>query len=179
MRCKIRPVTNPTPPVFWLTGLSGAGKSTLAEALRSALQAQGRSVALLDGDALRAGLCADLGFSPEDRAENIRRSSEVARLMADVGLTVIVALISPYRFERDAARARFAPGQFIEVFVDTPLALAEARDPKGLYARARRGELRQFTGIDSPYEAPLAPELRITTASCSVAEAVAQLLARA
>jgi adenylyl-sulfate kinase len=136
-------------------------------------------VALLDGDALRTGLCADLGFSPEDRAENIRRSAEVARLMADVGLTVIVALISPYRAERDAARARFAPGQFLEVFVDTPLELAEARDPKGLYARARRGELRQFTGIDAPYEAPLAPELRITTASCSVAEAVAKLLARA
>ncbi len=169
----------PTPPVFWLTGLSGAGKSTLAEALKQALQAQGRHVALLDGDALRTGLCADLGFSPEDRAENIRRSAEVARLMADVGLTVIVALISPYRAERDAARARFAPGQFLEVFVDTPLELAEARDPKGLYARARRGELRQFTGIDAPYEAPLAPELRITTASCSVAEAVAKLLARA
>lgn len=167
------------PKVLWLTGLSGAGKSTLAEALAAALKARGERVAILDGDALRQGLCADLGFSPQDRAENIRRTAEVARLMQQAGLRVIVALISPYAAERDAARARFDPDAFAEVHVHAPLAVTEARDPKGLYARARRGEIRQFTGIDAPYEAPQAPALRIDTSACTIDEAVTQLLALA
>ncbi|MDR7334697.1 adenylyl-sulfate kinase [Roseateles asaccharophilus] len=162
--------------VVWLTGLSGAGKSTLAEALAAALRAHGETVAVLDGDVLRQGLCSDLGFSPEDRVENIRRTAEVARLMQQAGLRVIVALISPYAAERAAAQARFAPGEFIEVHVHAPLSVAEARDPKGLYARARRGEIRQFTGIDAPYEAPATPALRIDTSRCNVTEAVTQLL---
>lgn len=165
------------PRVVWLTGLSGAGKSTLAEGLATALRFQGDRVAVLDGDALRRGLCSDLGFSAADRAENIRRTAEVARLMLGQGLWVIVALISPFQRERAVARARFLSGDFVEVHVHAPLELAEARDPKGLYARVRRGELRDFTGIDSPYEAPTAPELRINTGECSVDEAVSQLLA--
>jgi len=165
-------------PIVWLTGLSGAGKSTLAEGLSAALRERGQPVLVLDGDVLRQGLCHDLGFSDADRRENIRRAAEVARLAAHAGLTVVVALISPFRAERDAARARTQPARFIEVHVDAPLALAEARDPKGLYARARRGELPRFTGIDSPYEAPLSPELRIDTADCTPAQAVQQLLRR-
>jgi adenylyl-sulfate kinase len=165
------------PRVLWLTGLSGAGKTTLSEALAGALRARGEAVAVLDGDALRRGLCSDLGFSPEARVENIRRAAEVARLMADAGLRVIVALISPYRQERQLARERFRAGEFAEVHVDAPLSVAEARDPKGLYARARRGEIPQFTGIDAPYEAPERPELRIDTSACSVDEAVVRLLA--
>lgn len=164
------------PPIIWFTGLSGSGKSTLAEALAEALRERGERVAVLDGDALRQGLCADLGFSPADRSENIRRTAEVAKLMQQAGLRVVVALISPYAAERQAARGRFVPGDFVEVHVDAPLAVTEARDPKGLYAKARRGEIRQFTGIDAPYEAPIQPELRIDTSRCSPAEAVACLL---
>jgi adenylyl-sulfate kinase len=167
---------NAGPRVLWLTGLSGAGKTTLSEALARGLRARGEAVAVLDGDALRRGLCADLGFSPEARAENIRRAAEVARLMADAGLRVIVALISPYRHERALARGLFRPGEFAEVHVHAPLAVVEARDPKGLYARARRGEIPQFTGIDAPYEAPEQPELRIDTADCTVDEAVDRML---
>lgn len=163
--------------VIWLTGLSGAGKSTLAEGLSVALRARGERVALLDGDALRRGLCADLGYSDADRVENIRRTAEVARLMLDQGLWVLVALISPFARERQLARERFAPGRFVEVHVHAPLAVAERRDPKGLYAKARRGEIRQFTGIDSPYEAPEAPELRVDTAECTPAQAIARLTA--
>lgn len=163
--------------VVWLTGLSGAGKSTLAEGLVKALRARGERVALLDGDALRRGLCADLGYSDADRIENIRRTSEVARLMLDQGLWVLVALISPFQRDRALARGKFQPGQFVEVHVHVPLEVAERRDPKGLYAKVRRGEIRHFTGIDSPYEAPIAPEVRIDTTSTSVPDAVNRLLA--
>ncbi len=163
--------------VFWLTGLSGAGKSTIAQATRQRLKALGHASTVLDGDELRRGLTRDLGFSAADRAESVRRAAEVARLMSDAGLVVIVALISPFRADRDQARALFAPGHFVEVHVDTPLAVAEARDPKGLYRRARQGELRDFTGIDSPYEAPLAAEIVIRTELTSADEAARRLCA--
>ena len=149
------------PAVLWFTGLSGAGKSTVANLVEKRLHAMGRHTAMLDGDNLRHGLNRDLGFRAEDRVENVRRVAEVARLMADAGLVVLVALISPFRAERAFARSLLPEGEFIEIFVDAPLSLAEARDPKGLYARARRGELSNFTGIDSPYESPISPELRI------------------
>jgi len=158
------------------TGLSGAGKSTIAERLEQEIQRFGRHSCLLDGDNLRRGLNRNLGFSLEDRVENVRRAAETAKLMADAGLIVIVALISPLRSQRDAARALFAEGEFVEIFIDAPLAVCEARDPKGLYAKARRGELPQFTGIDSPYEAPPKPELRVDTDELSVDEAVAEIL---
>jgi bifunctional enzyme CysN/CysC len=148
----------------WFTGLSGSGKSTVAVAVERALVAAGRPAYLLDGDNLRHGLNADLGFSAEHRTENIRRVGEVARLFADAGVVALVPVISPYRADRARARAiHDALGlPFVEVFVDTPLALCEARDPKGLYARARAGEITGFTGIDDPYEAPAAPDLRLT-----------------
>ena len=152
------------PRCLWFTGLSGAGKSTIANLVEKKLLAMGQHTYLLDGDNIRHGLNKDLGFTDEDRVENIRRVAEVARLMTDAGLIVLVSFISPFRAERDMARSLFAPGEFLEVFVDTPLAVAEARDVKGLYAKARRGELRNFTGIDSPYEAPEAPELRLDAA---------------
>jgi bifunctional enzyme CysN/CysC len=151
------------PCVVWFTGLSGAGKSTIANLVEKKLHADGRQTYLLDGDNVRLGLNKDLGFSVEDRVENIRRVGEVARLMVDAGLIVLVSFISPFRAERDMARALLEPGEFVEVFVDTPLAQAEARDVKGLYKKARRGELRNFTGIDSPYEPPLAPEVLLDT----------------
>jgi len=154
--------------VIWLTGLSGAGKSTIAYRLEQRLHGAGIRAYLLDGDTLRRGLNQDLGFSRPDRAENVRRVSEVAWLMVDAGLIAIVALISPFAEERRLARGRFSAGEFIEVFVDTPLEVAESRDPKGLYRRARAGELKDFTGIDSPYEPPNAPELRLETARMSV-----------
>ena len=149
----------------WLTGLSGSGKSTIAVELERALTAQGRFVYRLDGDNLRMGINAGLGFSAEDRAENVRRAGEVARLFADAGLIAIICLISPFRAQRDAARAAHAASDvpFIEVFVDAPLEVAEARDPKGLYRKARAGEIRGFTGIDDPYEAPRAAELHLRT----------------
>ncbi len=168
----------PPAPVLWLTGLSGAGKSTIARATCQRLLAQGRHAAVLDGDELRRGLTRDLGFSAADRAENVRRTAEVARLMADAGLIAIVALISPFRADRATARALFEPGRFIEVFVDTALDVAEARDPKGLYKRARQGLLPAFTGIGSPYEAPQDAELRIDTRSTSVDAAVERLIGR-
>ena len=151
------------PRCVWFTGLSGAGKSTIANLVERGLLARGCHTYLLDGDNVRHGLNRDLGFTDEDRVENLRRVSEVAKLMTDAGLIVLVSFISPFRAERDAARALFAPGDFVEVFVDTPLAEAEQRDVKGLYAKARRGELPNFTGIDSPYEAPEDPELRLDT----------------
>ncbi len=166
------------PRCVWLTGLSGAGKSTLANRLQSTLHAQGRHVYVLDGDNLRHGLNRDLGFTAADRVENVRRVAEVARLMVDAGLIVIVSLISPFRAERRLARERFAPGEFIEVFVDAPLDECERRDTKGLYAKARRGELKNFTGIDSAYEPPEAPELRLDTAQTSVAEGAARIADR-
>lgn len=162
------------PLVIWFTGLSGAGKSTLAEALERSLQAEGRHTYLLDGDHLRLGLNRDLGFSERDRQENVRRAGEVAALMVDAGLVVLVAFISPFRSDRDAVR-QLLPGQFIEVFIDTPLHVCEARDPKGLYRRARAGLIKNFTGLDSPFEAPQAAELRFDTSSCSVEEAVQQI----
>ena len=151
------------PICLWLTGLPAAGKSTIAYALERRLHAAGRHTYLLDGDDIRLGLSKDLGFSEADRNENIRRVSEVARLLVDAGLIVIVSFISPYRAQRDHARTLFAPGEFLEIFVDTPLEECARRDPKGLYAKARRGELKEFTGIDSPYEAPELAELTIKT----------------
>jgi len=165
-----------SPMILWLTGLSGAGKSTIAERLEQEIHSFGRHTCMLDGDNLRRGLNRNLGFSLEDRVENVRRAAETAKLMADAGLIVIVALISPLRSQRDAARALFVEGEFVEIFIDAPLAVCEARDPKGLYAKARRGELPQFTGIDSPYEAPPKPELRVDTDELSVDEAVAEIL---
>jgi bifunctional enzyme CysN/CysC len=164
-----------SPMVVWFTGLSGAGKSTIANLADERLHALGRRTALLDGDNLRQGLNRDLGFTEADRTENLRRAAEVARLMSDAGLIVLVATISPFRAERAAARALMPPGEFLEVFVDTPLAIAERRDVKGLYARARAGVLRNFTGIDSPYEPPEAPEIRIDTLAVP-AEAAANLI---
>ncbi len=163
------------PGIVWFTGLSGAGKSTIANIVEKKLFAAGRHTALLDGDNVRHGLNADLGFSDADRAENIRRVAAVARLMADAGLIVLVSFISPFRAERAAARAAAGDVEFVEVFVDTPLGAAEARDAKGLYAKARAGQLPNFTGIDSPYEAPEAPELRLDTTRLT-AEAAADTI---
>ena len=165
------------PCVLWFTGLSGAGKSTIANLVEKKLFAERRHTCLLDGDNLRHGLCKDLGFTAADRVENIRRVAEVARLMVDAGLIVLTAFISPFRNERQTARALLEPGEFIEIFVDTPLADAELRDPKGLYRKARRGELANFTGIDSPYEAPEHPELRIDTRVTSAEDAAERIVA--
>jgi bifunctional enzyme CysN/CysC len=163
--------------VVWLTGLSGAGKSTIANRTEEQLAARGYHTYLLDGDNVRRGLNRDLGFSEHDRVENIRRVAEVARLMVDAGLIVLVAFISPFRDERQTARDLFEPGEFVEVYVDTPIAVAEARDPKGLYKKARRGELKNFTGIDSPYEPPEAPEIHLDTTQLSVDAAAERILA--
>ena len=154
---------NQVPKCIWLTGLSGSGKSTLANALEVALTEQGKHTYLLDGDNVRHGLNKNLGMSDEDRTENIRRVSEVAKLMVDAGLVVITAFISPFRADRDAARALFEDGEFVEVFADAPLEECEKRDPKGLYKKARAGEIKEFTGIDSPYEAPANAEVVINT----------------
>lgn len=164
------------PCVLWFTGLSGAGKSTIANLVDKQLYAHGRPTYLLDGDNVRHGLNKDLGFTDADRSENIRRVAEVARLMAEAGLIVLVSLISPFRAERGMARALMKPGDFVEIFVDTPLEVAEARDPKGLYKRARRGELKNFTAIDSPYETPEQPEIRIETTRCDPDAAALQVL---
>jgi bifunctional enzyme CysN/CysC len=164
------------PRVLWFTGLSGAGKSAIANLVEARLHAAGRHTYLLDGDNVRHGLNRDLGFTDEDRVENIRRVAEVARLMTDAGLIVLVSFISPFRSERRMARELFAPGEFVEVFVDTPLEVAESRDVKGLYARARRGELANFTGIDSPYEPPERPEIRIETVHTTPEEAAERIV---
>jgi bifunctional enzyme CysN/CysC len=166
------------PCVLWLTGLSGAGKSTIANLVEKKLHAMGRHTYLLDGDNLRHSLNKDLGFTAADRVENIRRVAEVARLMVDAGLVVLTAFISPFRSERDMARAMFQDGEFVEIYVDTPLETAEQRDPKGLYRKARRGELLNFTGVDSPYEPPQAPELRINTVEMDADAASDAVLAR-
>ena len=163
--------------VIWLTGLSGAGKSTIADLVEKRLHADGRHTYLLDGDNVRHGLNRDLGFTEEDRVENIRRVAEVARLMVDAGLIVLTAFISPFKSERRMARSLMGEDEFIEIFVDTPLEVAEQRDVKGLYKKARRGELKNFTGIDSPYEAPENPELRLTTPQLSLDAAADAVIA--
>jgi adenylylsulfate kinase len=165
--------------VIWLTGLSAAGKSTIATILEKKLHERRKLVYRLDGDNIRHGLNKNLGFSAEDRAENIRRIGEVAKLFADAGAIVVTAFISPYRADRDAVRTLLADGEFIEVHVDVSLAAAEARDPKGLYKKARAGQIKNFTGIDDPYEAPSDPELYIDTEQLSAdasADAIIQHL---
>jgi bifunctional enzyme CysN/CysC len=168
-------LTRQKPCVVWFTGLSGAGKSTIANLLERRLHSSGHLTYLLDGDNVRHGLNKDLGFTEQDRVENIRRVAEVARLMIDAGLIVLVSFISPFRAERQSARALVGTGEFVEVFVDTPLANAEQRDVKGLYAKARRGELKNFTGIDSPYEAPESPEIRVDTTVLSPEQAAERI----
>ncbi len=165
------------PAVLWFTGLSGAGKSTIANLVELKLHTMGKHTYVLDGDNIRHGLSRDLGFSDVDRIENIRRVSEVARLMLDAGLLVITAFISPFRAERALARSLFAESEFVEIHVDVPLEVAERRDPKGLYRKARRGELVNFTGIDSAYEVPEAPELRLSAASVGAEEAADKVIA--
>ena len=169
-------LTRQRPCVVWFTGLSGAGKSTIANLVERKLHAAGHLTYLLDGDNVRHGLNKDLGFTEQDRVENIRRVSEVARLMVDAGLIVLVSFISPFRAERRSARALVAANEFMEVFVDTPLAEAERRDIKGLYGKARRGELKNFTGIDSPYEPPESPEIHLRTADVSAERAAEQIV---
>ncbi|ACO77833.1 Adenylylsulfate kinase [Azotobacter vinelandii CA] len=164
------------PVALWLTGLSGAGKSTIANALELALVERGRHTYLLDGDNVRMGLCRDLGFSDADREENIRRVAEVAHLFVDAGLIVISAFISPFRRDRAIAREVIGNGAFIEIFVDTPLAECERRDPKGLYGKARQGLIKNFTGIDSAYEPPVDPHIRIDTLKDDLPTAVARIL---
>jgi bifunctional enzyme CysN/CysC len=165
------------PCILWFTGLSGAGKSTIANLVEKQLHAGGRQTYLLDGDNVRHGLNKDLGFTDQDRVENIRRVAEVARLMIDAGLIVLVSFISPFRAERRMARRLVEAGEFIEVFVDTPLGVAESRDVKGLYKKARSGELKNFTGIDSPYEAPENPEIRLDAAQLTPEAAASQVIA--
>ncbi|SIT03424.1 adenylyl-sulfate kinase [Alicyclobacillus vulcanalis] len=162
--------------VVWLTGLSGSGKSTIAGALELALHERGVRTYLLDGDNLRHGLNRDLGFSPEHRAENIRRTAEVAKLFVDAGIIAICGLISPYRRDREAARAMFEPGEFIEVFVDCPVEVCRSRDPKGLYKRALAGEIKGFTGIDDPYEPPIRPDVMVQTDRTPLRECVRAIL---
>ncbi|MGD9814829.1 MAG: sulfate adenylyltransferase subunit CysN [Hyphomonadaceae bacterium] len=170
-------IKNQRPAILWFTGLSGAGKSTIANLVEKKLHSLGRHTVMLDGDNIRHGLNRDLGFTPADRVENIRRVAEVARLMADAGLIVLVSFISPFRAERELARSLAEPGEFFEIFVDVPLAVAEQRDVKGLYKKARAGQLKNFTGIDSPYEAPEAPEIRIDAANTSAADAAEAIVA--
>jgi bifunctional enzyme CysN/CysC len=166
------------PCTLWLTGYSGAGKSTIANLVEKKLFAMGKRTYLLDGDNVRHGINKDLGFTDQDRVENIRRVAEVARLMVDAGLIVMVSFISPFRAERNAARALFGAGEFFEIFVDTPFAEAEKRDVKGLYKKARSGELKNFTGIDSPYEAPESPEIRIDTTALNPEQAADEIIER-
>ncbi|MCB1476107.1 MAG: adenylyl-sulfate kinase [Rhodobiaceae bacterium] len=163
------------PVVLWFTGLSGSGKSTIANIVEKKLHGRGRHTHLLDGDNVRHGLNRDLGFTDADRVENIRRVAEVARLFADAGLITLVSFISPFRSERRLARERMEPGEFVEVFIDTPIDVCAARDPKGLYAKAKSGQLKNFTGIDSPYEAPELAEIRLDTTTAE-AEALADLV---
>lgn len=165
-----------SPKVIWLTGLSGAGKSTIANALETQLHAQGHHTYILDGDNLRHGLNRDLGFSDEDRVENIRRVAEVAKLMADAGLIVIVSFISPFRDDRAMARKLMAEGEFVEVFIDTPLQECIRRDPKGLYRKALMGDIKNFTGISSIYEAPAHAEIHLQTVGATPDDLAAQVI---
>ena len=167
---------NQKPCLLWFTGLSGSGKSTIANALDVALHRRGYHTFLLDGDNVRHGLCNDLGFSDQDREENIRRVGEVCKLFADAGLIVMSAFISPFTSDRRMVRKLFPAGEFIEVFMDTPLETCESRDPKGLYQKARAGQITHFTGIDSPYEVPAHPEIRLDTSRHSVEECVESLI---
>jgi len=161
----------------WLTGLSGSGKSTIAVDLEKRLLERGVRTYILDGDNIRHGLNKNLGFSPEDRTENIRRIGEVAKLFTDAGLVAVTAFISPYRADRDHVRALMPAGDFVEVFIDCPVEVCEQRDVKGLYKKARAGEIKEFTGISAPYEAPENPELTINTAGQSVEESAKQIVA--
>jgi len=161
----------------WLTGLSGSGKSTIAVDLEKRLLERGVRTYILDGDNIRHGLNKNLGFSPEDRTENIRRIGEVAKLFTDAGLVAVTAFISPYRADRDQVRALMPAGEFVEVFIDCPVEVCEQRDVKGLYKKARAGEIKEFTGISAPYEAPEKPELTINTAGQSVEESAKQIVA--
>ena len=167
-----------TPMCLWMTGLSGAGKSTLANALEQELNKMGKHTYILDGDNLRHGLNSDLGFDEADRNENVRRAAEVAELMTDAGLIVIVGLISPFKQERDWARSLFKKNQFKEIYISTSLQECEERDTKGLYQKARRGELKDFTGIDSPYEPPQHPDVIIDTQDKSVSDCVQLIIER-
>lgn len=162
--------------LLWFTGLSGSGKSTVARALEAKLVSLGFPAYVLDGDNIRHGLNGDLGFSPEDRKENIRRITEVASLFVDAGLITVTAFISPYQADRDYARNRLKAGEFLEIHISTSLEACEARDPKGLYQKVRKGEISQFTGIDAPYEAPISPELRLDTEALSLEAAVDKLV---
>ena len=162
--------------MVWLTGLPSSGKSTIAFTAEHALMAQGRLAYVLDGDNIRHGLNKNLGFSAEDRTENIRRIGEVGKLFADAGLITLTSFVSPYRADRDAVRALMAPGDFIEVFVDTPVELCEERDPKGLYKKARAGQIPNFTGVSDPYEAPEHAELVLKTGTCTPQEAALQII---
>ena len=163
--------------VLWLTGRPGAGKSTIANLVEKKLHAMGHHTYILDGDNVRLGLTRDLGFTAADREENIRRIAEVSKLMVDAGLIVLCAFISPFRAGRRMARDLLKQGEFIEIFVDASLSVAEQRDPKGLYKKARRGEIKNFTGIDSPYEEPEAPEIRVDTATMSAEDAADYVIA--
>ena len=167
---------NQKPAVLWFTGLSGSGKSTIANLVEKKLHRMNRHTFLLDGDNVRHGLNKDLGFTEADRIENIRRVGEVAKLMTDAGLIVMTAFISPFKADRDMVRAILPEGEFIEVFIDTPLGVAEQRDVKGLYKKARSGELKNFTGIDSPYEAPANPEIRVDTTAMTAEQAASLIV---
>lgn len=164
------------PCILWFTGLSGSGKSTIANAVEDALLSHSKHTYLLDGDNIRMGLNKELTFSDEDRIENIRRIGEVSKLFVDAGLIVLTAFISPFQRDRDMVRNLVEEKEFIEVFVDTPLEICEHRDPKGLYKKARKGEISNFTGIDSPYEAPNTPEIHIKNDKISIDEAVEQVI---
>ena len=169
-------IKNQSPCLLWFTGLSGSGKSTIANALDVALFERGYHTFLLDGDNVRHGLNKDLGFSDEGRVENIRRIGEVSKLFTDAGVIVLSAFISPFTTDRRLVRNLFPAGEFIEVFMDTPLQTCEERDPKGLYEKARAGKIKHFTGIDSPYEAPERPEVRLDTSQMSVDDCVNRLI---